>query len=200
MKRIGILADTFDPVHAGHLAFAQTALENCKLDKIFFLVEPTPRRKQGVKAFEHRVKMVKLAIKGVPQFGSIVLEDTQFNVTDTLPKLRNRFGKQAELYMLMGEDVLAHLTNWPHVKDLVETVHIVVGARKVSASKIRQLVQSINKTRGLEFEYTVVSTPQSILNSSRVRQSLRGGQIPSDVPPTVARYIIRHKLYSAGVS
>lgn len=200
MKRVGILAGTFDPVHTGHLAFAQAALTRCNIDKIFFLVEPTPRRKQGVKAFEHRVKMVKLAIRGIPHFGSIVLEDTQFNVADTLPKLRSRFGSHAELYMLMGEDVLAHLTNWPHVKDLVEAVHIVVGAQHASSSKLKELVQSINKTRGLKFRYNIVSFPQSMLNSSRVRQALRRGQIPEDVPPAVARYIVKHKLYSAGVS
>src|SRR5688572_16122728 len=107
-KRVGIYAGTFDPVHVGHMAFAEQALEACNLDKIFFLVEPRPRRKQGVRALEHREAMVRLATAKNDKYGVIQLEQTNFSVEETLPKLQALF-EGAELHFLMGEDVFAHL-------------------------------------------------------------------------------------------
>src|SRR5687768_15392849 len=98
LKKVGIYAGTFDPVHEGHLAFAREAAAQYGLDKVFFLVEPNPRRKQGVKALEHRNEMVQLAIRSEKLFASILLEQHRFTVTETMPVLRSRF-KNSELYM-----------------------------------------------------------------------------------------------------
>jgi nicotinate-nucleotide adenylyltransferase len=48
MKKIGIFAGTFDPIHEGHVAFAQAVLADLSLDKIYFLPERQPRRKTNV--------------------------------------------------------------------------------------------------------------------------------------------------------
>lgn len=195
MKRIGIYAGTFDPVHNGHLEFARVALKECKLDKVFFLVEPTPRRKQGVKAFQHRVKMVQLALKGQPHFGVVVTEQQQFSVSETVPYLMHRF-KNTHLTMLMGEDVLEHLTSWPHVERLLQNIEIVVGARHNSIAHVGNILKAIVTTRGIPFEYTVIKTPDNVVNSSHVRQLFRKGEISKDVPVSVARYIKRERLYA----
>ncbi|MCA9332160.1 adenylyltransferase/cytidyltransferase family protein, partial [Candidatus Saccharibacteria bacterium] len=52
MKKVGIYAGSFDPIHKGHIALAEQAIQQCGQDKVFFMVEPRPRRKQGVKALE----------------------------------------------------------------------------------------------------------------------------------------------------
>jgi len=198
VKRVGILAGSFDPVHNGHIAFAMAAIKECRLDKVFFLVEPRPRRKQGVKAFEHRVAMVKLATAGNPKLGSIVVNQARFSVHETLPRLISRLGNN--IYMLMGDDVLAHLTNWPHVKELVEAVHIVIGTRQGNADKTRKLGNSINSIRGLNFNFTVIETDQPGSASSYVRLQLRRGHTPKALSKKVANYIHRHKLYSPNTS
>ena len=41
MTRIGVFGGTFDPVHFGHLAIANAALEELGLDRIMFI--PTRR-------------------------------------------------------------------------------------------------------------------------------------------------------------
>ncbi|MDB5163572.1 MAG: Cytidyltransferase-related protein [Candidatus Saccharibacteria bacterium] len=196
MKKVGIYSGTFDPIHNGHLAFAEQAIKACGLDKIFFLTEPRPRRKQGVKAFEHRAHMVGLATRHNPQFGSIVLEQTQFTPHQTLPLLKNRF-KHAELYMLMGEDMLKHLADWPHVDELVEAVHLIVGSRQNTPAQVRRALQAINATRGLNFAYTVIDAKHSQLSSSQVKAHLRAGNITADVQPAVADYIHKHHLYAS---
>jgi cytidyltransferase-like protein len=61
-SRIGIYSGTFDPVHAGHMAFALQAMQEAKLDRLYFLPERRPRYKQGVEHFAHRVAMLERAI------------------------------------------------------------------------------------------------------------------------------------------
>src|SRR5688572_27140829 len=105
--KIGIYSGTFDPIHLGHVAFAKEALKQCGLEKVYFLVEPRPRRKQGVKALEHRQAMVELAIAKEPALGSIILDHARFSVRQTLPVLQARF-EGSEIVFLMGDDMLAH--------------------------------------------------------------------------------------------
>jgi nicotinate-nucleotide adenylyltransferase len=124
-KRVGIYAGTFDPIHEGHLAFAKQALQTSTLDKIFFLVEPRPRRKQGVRALEHREAMVRLAVADNPCLGIIQLEHSNFTVEETLPKLQALF-EGAELHFLMGEDVFAHLNAWPNVNELLASSSFII--------------------------------------------------------------------------
>lgn len=196
MTKIGILAGTFDPVHAGHLAFAQAAITECGLDRIFFLAEPSPRRKQGVKSLQHRTEMVQLALAQHDQFGTIILNQTQFSVEETLPVLQARFAG-ARLYMLLGEDVLGHLTSWPHVRQLIESVEFVIGVRtQTHAKAVNDLIKNIEETRGLSFKHHIITSEIPGVSSSKVRMRLRRGQVPAGVPQSVLEYIRAHQLYS----
>ncbi len=195
MKKIGIFSGTFDPVHEGHISFAHEAISKCGLDKVFFLIEPRPRRKQGVKAFEHRAAMVGKVVRGESCFGSIVLHQARFSINETLPILQARF-KGAELYMLTGEDVLMHLVNWPHVKDLVDAVHFIIGIRKYSPGDLEKHIDVLQKTRGLKFKYTIFQAKNAEVSSSVLRSELRKGRQPRGLNPAVLRYIRKYQLYS----
>jgi len=195
VKRIGIFSGTFDPIHNGHIAFAREALHKANLDKIFFMIEPSPRRKQGVRGLEHRIKMVQLALIDEPQFATIALDHAQFDAATTLPLLKARF-EGAELYMLMGDDMLlTHFISWPHVKSLIQAVHFLIGARLASAETVAQHVKQIEKTKGAKFHYTIIKAKHTNVSSVSVRNILRKGQPCSDIAPAVADYISQHQLY-----
>ncbi len=196
MKKVGIYSGTFDPIHAGHLAFAHEAAKQCGLDKVFFLIEPRPRRKQGVKAFEHRVRMVQLAIQDEPKFGSIMLEQQRFTVTDTLPVLLKRF-QGAELCLLMGDDNLDHLSSWPHLEELLKNVLFVVGLRRQKEAEVNRQIDIIEQTRGLKIRHRLFQAPRPEVSSSTVKRSLQRGYNSAGVPPTVAKYIKSQGLYSS---
>lgn len=199
MKRVGIYAGTFDPIHEGHLAFAREAMGTCNLDKVFFLVEPRPRRKQGVRALEHRVHMTQLAIKNERNFGSIVLDQAQFSVVETLPVLQARFMSE-ELFLLMGEDVVAHLAQWPHINRLLKSVTFIVGIRKGKRKDIEDKLESLQKARGITFKYhTFVPTHYDIA-SSKIRLALKRGVEPKGLPRELHHYIEQEGLYSSSSS
>ncbi len=196
IKRVGIFSGSFDPVHDGHIAFAEAAIKQCKLDKVFFLVEPRPRRKQGVKALEHRSAMVRIALKHHPHLGSILLHQSRFTVQDTMPVLQARF-KGAELFMLLGDDFFTHLSSWPQLDDLVNSVRFIVGTRSHSRSEIDRHVRNIEKTKGLSFNFHLITTPVSSQSSRAIRQQFKKNQPVTGLAPDVQRYILRHQLYAS---
>lgn len=196
MKRIGIYSGTFDPVHEGHMAFAGEALTQCGLDKIFFLVEPRPRRKQGVKAFEHRVEMVRLAIEHEPHFGVIIADEKRFTVLETLPKLQQRFAG-AELYMLMGDDMLDHFDSWPHVELLMQEINFAIGLRAYDRSTVRQRLGVIQEVRATSMHYKLFQATQPQFSSSKIRQMIKGNHTPAGLAPAVLAYIKANSLYAS---
>lgn len=194
MKKVGIFSGTFDPVHEGHISFALEALKVGRLDKVFFLVEPSPRRKQGVKAFQHRVNMVRLAIEDEPRLGLIILEQARFTVPETMPILKNRF-KGAKLCLLLGEDVIYNLASWPHANKLIEDVHFIIGTRH-SEKNLHDHLQAIEQAKGKALNHSIFKTEQPKLSSTTVRALLRKGQKPKGVHPEVLAYIELNGLYS----
>lgn len=191
---MGIYAGTFDPVHEGHIAFARQAITACGLDKVFFLVEPRPRRKQGVRALEHREAMVRLAIANEVRFGIIQLEQTHFSVEATLPKIQALF-EGAEIHFLMGEDIIKHLNDWPHVEELLQNSSFIVGIRKGEAPKVRGVLAHIKKVRNLSFPFKLITTEQSTVSSSKIRLDYKKGKAPAGVSLEVADYIEKNGLY-----
>ena len=193
--RVGIFSGTFDPIHDGHIAFARQALKEYGLDKIFFMVEPRPRRKQGVKASEHRQRMVELAIKREPAFGSIILEQDRFTAHQTLPVLNARF-KGAELCMLMGDDMLRHLADWPHVDELLKGVSFIIGLRKDSPKAVESRLRALERARDLTLRYKVFQAEHSEYASSRIRMAYKYGRPPEGLDPAVQKYIETQGLYA----
>lgn len=196
MQRIGIYAGAFDPVHEGHVAFAKEAVEQAGLDRVYFLVEPQPRHKQGVKALEHRVAMVRLAIADEPHLGMIMLDQRRFTIHDTWPVLRDRF-KGAELSMLMGEDVFRRLSHWPRIDEIITEVRFVVGLRSDYAGNLHDHLQTLAEIKALNLSYDVFTTHASRHTSSKIRSALRGGQTPNGLHPAVITYIRDNRLYSS---
>lgn len=193
VRKVGIFAGTFDPVHEGHVSFAREAIDKSSLDKVFFLVEPRPRRKQGVRAFKHRINMVQLAIEDEPKLGLIILEQPRFSVTETMPILNRRF-TDMRINLLMGEDVLAKLTEWPQVDHLMDNVHFIIGTRRDNQD-LESHIASIEKTRGRALNHSIFGTELSDITSSGVRSALRRGQVPKGIHPEVMAYIVINGLY-----
>lgn len=198
IKKIGIFAGTFDPVHDGHLAFAEEALKQ-GLKKIMFLPEPRPRRKQGIRALEHRVAMVQLAIADKPRYGAILLEQARFTAHETLPVLRARFPGY-KIVLLFGDDVISHIAHWPHVEALSASAELLIASRHENTSSLQATLHTLEQTRHLKFSYTIVHPAMEHVASSAIRLRLKRGQPVSGLPEAVADYINRYKLYASGAS
>jgi nicotinate-nucleotide adenylyltransferase len=190
-KKIGIYAGTFDPVHAGHVAFALQAVKTAGLERLYFLPERRPRGKQHVEHFGHRVAMLRQALKPHPQFAVLELPDTSFSVRYTLPRLRKRFGK-AELFFLFGSDVTDHIQEWPEADQLLKH-ELIIGLRGKDDSK--NLQQAIADWPVQPRAVTLLNSHAPTVSSGKIRRALGLGRKAPGSLASVARYSNRHWLY-----
>src|SRR5437773_11966594 len=90
--KLGVLGGTFDPIHLGHLAAAEAAIECADLDQVVFVPTGTPpHRTRAMASGEQRLEMCRLATVGDPRFtvSNIELEREGPPYTlDTLQSLR----------------------------------------------------------------------------------------------------------------
>lgn len=191
--RIGIYAGTFDPVHSGHVAFALQALQAAELDKIYFLPERRPRKKQQVEHFAHRVGMLRQALEPHPQLEVLEMVDVNFSVSHTLPRLHQQF-PDAQLVFLFGSDIVPELAAWPEAARLLKESELVIGIR--SRDKRDDLRTVIEAWQPQPKAVVIFDSYAPAISSGIVREALRTGR--SKAPgllPSVERYSDRHWLY-----
>jgi nicotinate-nucleotide adenylyltransferase len=130
---VGVMGGTFDPVHFGHLRLAQEAAEILGLERVRWVPAGQPwHRTQPKASAAHRLEMVRLAIGKNPLFE---LDDAEIRQTapgytvETLARLREMFGADRPLVLLLGTDAFRGLTSWERWRDLFELAHIFVAQR-----------------------------------------------------------------------
>ena len=192
MRKVGIYSGTFNPVHAGHIRFALQAIEQAKLNKLYFLPERKPRYKQGVEHFGHRVAMLNRAAKPHPKFAVLELDDVSFTIQRTLPTLRKRF-PESQLVFLFGSDVIEQLPEWPHSDKLLKDSELVVGVR--STEKIEETQKLIDNWAVHPKVVTLFHSSAPEVSSSQVRDAMRQQQEAHGALTSVRRYSDQHWLY-----
>lgn len=198
MTKVGIYSGSFDPVHLGHLEFANQSIIHLSLNKVFFLPEPRPRRKQGVKAFEHRIEMLKLSVNDDNKLGLIVLEHSKFTAEKTLPVIQQRF-RDAEIFMLMGDDMLDHFVEWPGLEKLVKNIKFIIAVRKYDSNHIKEVISVIEESTSAKISYTLIENDKlEKLSSRQIKNNIKKHQKFDGLSEKVTRYIKNEGLYSVG--
>jgi nicotinate (nicotinamide) nucleotide adenylyltransferase len=181
LKKIGILAGTFDPVHKGHIAFALQAAKVAGLERVYLLPERTPRIKKNVTEFAHRSAMLRLAVRDHEELEVLELPEPKFTISVTLPKLRAEFAP-AQVVFLLGSDVAANLGNWPGLSPLI------IGLRR------RDKKADIQKQLG----QLKIPGPMSFIDSPQAHAASTHARLAKDtesVDPAVLAYIKAHNLF-----
>lgn len=196
-KRIGIMGGTFDPIHNGHLAIAQSVAEQLDFDLVLFIPTGNPNFKQGknVTPAQVRARMVELAIAGYENFKLDTCEIDRPGVTysaDTLEELTSRF-LGAEFFFIMGGDSAATLVHWRRAEELAALCHIVVVQRP---GQSMQLVREALENSPIDFSVRYVDVPQIDVSSTLIRERVKRGDTVQDIlPRAVADFIEKQGLY-----
>ena len=194
MRRIGLFGGTFDPPHIGHLALAEWAREQLRLDRVLFVPAGTPPHKRGrrLSGPAARVAMTRLAVRGHPDFRVSTLEvrrrGPSFTV-DTLRALRAAH-PGARLYLLMGEDSLDDFRTWHEPGAIAALATLAVARRPGRRGAGRRAAG--RRRAGVVW----LDNPGFDLSSSAIRARARSGRsVRVLVPDAVAAYIGRHRIY-----
>jgi nicotinate-nucleotide adenylyltransferase len=191
-QRIGIYSGTFNPVHAGHLAFALQAVKAAKLDRVYFLPERRPRHKTNVEHFGHRVAMLNRAVRPHPKLSVLELDDVSFTVQRTLLNLQKMF-LSSQLVMLLGSDVVNNLPSWPQSDQLLNSCELVVGVR--DEERLESLVENLSDWQTQPQRLTILPSYAADVSSGEVRKALTERRHARGLLASVAQYSNRNWLY-----
>ena len=187
-KRVALFGGTFDPIHLGHLIIAQMVIESMSLDQVIFVPSCTPPHKNTKQLFsaEDRLNMVRLAVRGNPQF---LVSDVEYKrggksySIDTVRYYRQILSKKTKLFFIVGGDALHTLNTWKEIDELRKQVEFVCVNRP-------GYVGDEEKD-----EYHSVTIQGIDISSTQIRQRIvQGKRIQYLVPEAVLRYIERHHL------
>ena len=197
-ERIGIFGGTFDPPHLGHLILASEAHAQLKLARLLWVLTPVPPHKlnQPISSLDHRLAMVKLALKGELAFKLSMIEVERSGPHYTLDTIRvfsSRY-PNADLILLLGGDLLRDLPTWHRPADLVAACH-QIGVMRRPGDSI-DMASLEKKIPGLNSKVKFVEAPLLEIASSEIRRrAARGLPFRYYLLPAVYQYIQKHNLY-----
>jgi len=143
MAKIGILGGSFNPIHAGHMRMAVEAREAVGLERVLLMPagEPPHKPAEGMLPFAHRLRLVELAVRGVPGLSASGLEGTRTGPSysvDTLTALREKMPGD-DLHFIMGSESFLALPKWhrglelPHLCSLAVVLRPGADGARVAA-------------------------------------------------------------------
>lgn len=199
--RLGLLGGTFDPPHNGHLAIADAARHALNLLQVLFIPARQPPHKldEPVSPVEARVAMLERALKGYPYFVMSLIEVGRAGpsyTVDTLRELRAELAPATELYFIMGMDSLYNLPTWHQPEEIVRLCKLAVLKRPGYTADLEALERQVP---GVKRAVVFVRSPEISISSTEIEARVRSGKaIRALVPPGVAEYIDKHRLYRDG--
>ena len=196
--RIGIFGGSFDPVHKEHTNFARAAINCLRLDKLFVMPAFAPPHKIGrtLSPDEDRLEMCRLAFSDVPQVEvsdyEILKQGTSYTYL-TCQHFRALY-PTAEIFFLVGTDMLRDFPTWKNPRSIVDDVTLAVCGRNDEEGWWEQeqgkFVQEFGK------EFARVDYNGADVSSTKIRVLAGAGMRLNDfVDKKVEAYIFEKRLY-----
>ncbi len=204
------MGGTFDPIHNGHLASAQTVADIFQVDEVHFVPAFSPPHKQAreITSPFHRFAMVALATLPFSGFRTSTIEVDALEKRYTVETLEE-MGRQyagAGLLFIVGTDMYQEIGTWKDYRHLFDLAHIVVVNRpgfpfREDIAPFRVLTEKhpVTLPEGPSAGNAVFYLPfvQQPISSTEIREDLkRGGEVRQWIPSQVWSYIEKNKLYS----
>jgi nicotinate-nucleotide adenylyltransferase len=217
--RIAVYGGTFDPVHYGHLAVAQSVVELFEIDQLLFVpARQAPHKlEREVTPPIHRYAMLALATQADERLlvSTVELEAPERRYTiETLGHFKSEFGEAVELFFVMGADSWAEITTWREWRKLVQLTNQIVVTRPGYELKLDahdETGSSIIDVRGMNAQQVSKVTTETEgariyvsdaamvdVSATDIREAANSGQheeLKAFVPAAVADYIIKYELY-----
>jgi nicotinate-nucleotide adenylyltransferase len=192
--RIGLLGGSFDPPHVGHLLAASDAYEALRLDRLVFIpaaVQPLKIERKSAGAAQ-RLAMTKMLAGDDPRFDVDAIEIDRGGLSytvDTLMALTLRW-PSAELFWLVGADIVSSFNQWRQPDRIVELATVVVLERDGGGAG-----DGIGEA-ALPPGMRCLATRRIDVSSTEIRQRVKEGRsVRGFVPDAVADFIAAERLY-----
>jgi nicotinate-nucleotide adenylyltransferase len=188
--KVGVFGGTFDPIHNGHLITAVAVKELRNLDKIIFIPSFIAPHKIGniSSSPEHRIAMIKAAIKDIPYFDLSDFEIKKEGVSYTIDTLKFLKDTYNDIELIIGYDNLLDFKSWKDPDEVLKRIKLVVLKRKVQN-------EPVEKDK-YYYSAEIIETPTIEISATAIRQRV-SNNLPIDflVPDPVKEYINQLNLY-----
>ncbi len=217
---VGVLGGSFDPVHVGHVRIADAVRSSFSLSRVLLAPAATPPHKPDIRLASetHRLEMLRLAVAGHDglEVSTIELDRGGVSYTiDTLRSLRDARVRPVRPLFILGMDSLIDIPTWKQHRRLLDEFAFVVvdrPQRDAPADPERLATEIAGRLIAVKSEpgagaaalerrgragsvFKLTIAPIDVSSSGIRRVAAEGGDLGGLVPPAVARYIRREKLY-----
>ena len=193
MKRVLLYFGSFNPVHRGHIALAEYAVESNIADEVILIVSPQNPHKQSdeLAAEFSRYEMCQAACQTSKYPEKILVSAVEFTLPrpsytiDTLKFLSENFGDKMAFSLLMGADNVERFDRWKSYEQILESYPIFVYPRRgYAVEKFADRVTVLADAPLFDYSATDVRTAIA-----------EGGNISEMVIPEVESYIKLNNIY-----
>lgn len=192
------MGGTFDPIHYGHLATAETVRQELKIDQVLLIPSGQPPHKTGrkVSPAEDRYQMTALAAESNPYFIPSRIEIDREGYTysvDTVREIRQE-DPEMEIFFITGTDAFQDILTWRTPQTLADLCHLVVATRP--GYRIPENIQLDSFIKKNTDHIHFLKVPSLDISSSDLREQIRNGRsLRYLVPEPVENYIKERGLY-----
>ena len=187
--RLGVLGGTFDPIHNGHLFAANEVAALLNLDQVIFVPTAESWQKAEFSDAKLRLKMTQLGIRGNKKFKISSVDIKRGGATytvDTLADLQKKY-PDAQLVFILGADAVAGMDSWKNAEQLGELAEFAAISRPG---------YSFEQPKSLKAPVLRLEIPALAISASEIRERVKANKpIEYLVPPAVAKFILKHRLY-----
>lgn len=197
------MGGTFNPIHYGHLAVAEEAFVQFKLDKVVFVPSGHPPHKKDKEIIpaEERYLMTVIATASNHDF---VVSDLEVKrkgpsyAVDTIKELKKIYGTLAEIFFITGADAVWEILTWKKPEVLAKLCSFIAATRPgYRLDKFQKLhILPEDKHQKSKPKVYVMEVPALAISSTDIRRRVRNKQpIRYLVPEEVANYIYKKGFY-----
>lgn len=199
--RIGIFGGTFNPPHLGHRLIGERAVHSLGLDLLYVVPSALPPHKElysGTPPEESRLHMTAVTFTGEPQTEVSPIEiergGRSYTVDTVLELVKRHPG--AELFLILGTDMLLSFDRWHQPREILEYVQPAVFARdEGDAAVLREGIGRFEELFGAKI-HILTGAPLPI-SSTDIRQQLPRRLGTDHLNDSVYGYIIKNRFYGA---
>lgn len=202
---------TFDPVHNGHLRSALELTQVLPVRAVHLIpCQIPPHRDQPGASAEQRLAMLQLAVRDEPLLQA---DDRELKrpgpswSVDTLYSLRQQYGADQPLAMVLGWDAFMGLPDWSRKEELLDLAHLIVLTRPGQMSDASEALCGLLENHELKpgeglnaapsGRILRLSLPSAMQVSATYIRRLLGQQASARylLPDAVIEFIRSHRLY-----
>lgn len=203
MPSLLIFGGTFDPPHRAHISLPPMVADQLGCFRILYVpaaLNPLKAQSPPTSA-DHRLAMLEIAINDLPNAEICTLELDRPGpsyAVDTLEQLRDEYGPDITLRLLLGSDQAIQFTKWKDWQHILELATPIVMLRPPLDRKQfeQQLLESSPPELAKQWLDCIADLPQLDINSTDLRQRFVVGKgLDDSLDPEVLAYIHEHGLY-----